>query len=239
MNEQLRFLIHLQKIDSEILSTRLKIDLIPKKIASLDDSLKGIEKFYEDIVKSHSLLEKKKRDKELQLKEIKEKRDKLVQRSSEIKSNKEYQAHLKEIEKIDELLRSTEDELLEIMDSMEKSAKELEKEKKKISEERLKIDELKKEVQKEALKYEDEIKKLKEDRKKIVTKLEPKVYEEYMNLLKVCKGLAVVEAKNEICQGCNMHIPPQLFVEIKSGNEIIECPQCKRILYYLKPEEKD
>jgi predicted nucleic acid-binding Zn-ribbon protein len=236
VNEQLRLLINLQKIDSEILSTSLKIDAIPKKISSFENPLKKLHKAYEDIIQSHSLLEKKKKDKEQEIKEIKEKKDKLLQRSSEIKSNKEYQAHLKEIEKTDILLRSAEDELLEIMEALEKSYEKIEKEKKQISEERLKIEELKKELEKEAQSHEDEIKRLKVERKKIVNQLESKVYEEYMNLLRVCKGLAVVEAKNEICQGCNMHIPPQLFVEIKSGKDIIECPQCKRILYYVKAD---
>ncbi len=236
MNEQLRLLINLQKIDSEILSTSLKIDTIPKKISSFEEPLKKLQKAFDDLMQSHSLLEKKKRDKEQEIKEIKEKKNKLLQRSSEIKSNKEYQAHLKEIEKTDNLLRATEDELLAIMEEIEKSSEKIEKEKKLIAEEELKIEGLKKELQNEVKKYENEIKKLKEDRKKIVNQIETKIYEEYMNLLKVCKGLAVVEAKNEICLGCNMHIPPQLFVEIKSGQDIIECPQCKRILYYAKTE---
>jgi predicted nucleic acid-binding Zn-ribbon protein len=29
-----------------------------------------------------------------------------------------------------------------------------------------------------------------------------------------------------------MNIPPQLFVEIKKNEKIIQCPQCNRILYW-------
>ena len=36
-----------------------------------------------------------------------------------------------------------------------------------------------------------------------------------MALLEKCNGLAVVEARDEICQGCNMNIPPQMFVELR------------------------
>lgn len=234
MKEQIKLLIDLQKIDSEILSTRLKIDTIPEKINSLNDSLKNIEKSYDTLKQSHSLLEMKKKEKELEIEEIKEKKKKLIQRSSEIKSNKEYQAHLKEIEKTDNVLKDAEEDLLEILESIEKSSKELEKEKMRLAEDKQKIDIQKKELEKEALNYEAEITRLKEERKKIADKLEKRIYEEYMNLLKIGKGLAVAEAKDEICQGCNMHIPPQLFVEIKKGEKIIDCPQCKRILYYLK-----
>jgi predicted nucleic acid-binding Zn-ribbon protein len=53
-----------------------------------------------------------------------------------------------------------------------------------------------------------------------------------MGLIESSGGIAVTEVKGEVCQGCNMNIPPQLYVEIKSNEEIIQCPQCHRILYY-------
>jgi predicted nucleic acid-binding Zn-ribbon protein len=51
-------------------------------------------------------------------------------------------------------------------------------------------------------------------------------------LLEICAGLAVIEVKDEICQGCNMNIPPQLFVELKKNEEIYNCPHCRRIIFY-------
>jgi predicted nucleic acid-binding Zn-ribbon protein len=34
-----------------------------------------------------------------------------------------------------------------------------------------------------------------------------------------------------------MNIPPQLYVEIRKNEEIIQCPQCLRILFYLEADE--
>lgn len=62
--------------------------------------------------------------------------------------------------------------------------------------------------------------------------LDKETYNLYMSLIESGKGVAVAEAKKEVCQGCNMNIPPQLFVEIKSNEEILQCPQCHRILYF-------
>jgi predicted nucleic acid-binding Zn-ribbon protein len=47
----------------------------------------------------------------------------------------------------------------------------------------------------------------------------------------------VVEARDEICQGCNMNMPPQMFVELKKNAEIIQCLQCERILYWKEKSE--
>ena len=46
-------------------------------------------------------------------------------------------------------------------------------------------------------------------------------------------GLAVVEARGGICQGCRMHVPPQLFNEIQRNlDRVFICPSCQRILYF-------
>lgn len=238
MNEQLRILVELQKLDSNILSTRLKIDTIPTTISSYEGPLKKAEAAYEDAKQQHDSLEKKKRNKERDIEDIKEKINKLKQRTSEIKTNKEYQAQLKEIEKAEEELKSAEDELLSIIDSLEGSLKVLEIEKSRITEEKAKIETLKRELEEEVRRGEEELKRLKSERKKFIEKIDSDIYNEYMTILKTKRGLAVVEAKDGTCQGCNMHIPPQLFVEIKTGNEIIHCPQCRRILYFAKKEQQ-
>jgi predicted nucleic acid-binding Zn-ribbon protein len=236
MNEQLRLLIELQKLDSVILSARFRMDAIPAKISSHEEPLKIAEASYEKAKQHNSSLEKKKRDKENKIDDINEKIKKLNQRTSEIKSNVEYQAHLKEIETIKNKLTMEEDELLAIMELIEESSKILESEKAHIAEEKSKINAIKKELEKETLQCEEELKRLKEDRKRVSEKIDSDIYNQYVSLLKTCRGTAVVEAEDEICKGCNIHIPPQLFVEIKTSGEIIHCPQCRRILYYVKEQ---
>ncbi len=238
MNEQLRLLIDLQKVDSIILSTRLRIDEIPSKISAQEIPFKNSEDAYEKARQNHALLEKKKKEKENAINDLSEKINKLKQRSSEIKTNKEYQAHLKEIEKAEKEVRSSEDDLLSIMSSLEDSLKVLESEKTALAKDKEKIEESKKSLESEASIYKEEIRKHKEERNKLTDKIEDDIYNMYMNLMKSCRGLAVVQTKDSVCHGCNLHIPPQLYVEIKNTDEIIQCPQCRRILYYLK-EEKD
>jgi predicted nucleic acid-binding Zn-ribbon protein len=122
------------------------------------------------------------------------------------------------------------------MESLEESSKLMEAEHARTAKEKSRIDAIKKELEKEVARCEEDLKKLKEDRKKLTDRIDPELFNLYMNLLKTTQGIAVVEAKNEVCMGCDIHIPPQLFVEIKSNDAIITCPQCRRILYYVRPE---
>ncbi len=235
VNEQLSLLIELQKVDSVILALHSKIDLMPGTITASEGPLKKSEASFENLKQGCAAMEKKKKDREKAIEDINEKIKKLTQRTSEIKNNKEYQAHLKEIEKAEKDLKSAEDELLDAIESIEKSSKSLAAEQSSIAGERSKLDVIKKEIEKTIALDRQELKKLKTARKKFIEKLgklDPDIYGRYIAIMKSGRGLAVVEAKNEICQGCNLHIPPQMFVELKKNEEITLCPQCRRILYY-------
>jgi predicted nucleic acid-binding Zn-ribbon protein len=42
----------------------------------------------------------------------------------------------------------------------------------------------------------------------------------------------VVAVWKEVCDGCHMSIPPQLYNELQKSNELITCPSCSRIIYW-------
>ncbi|OHE60104.1 MAG: hypothetical protein A2Z47_09340 [Thermodesulfovibrio sp. RBG_19FT_COMBO_42_12] len=232
MNEQIKCIVELQRIDSNILDRKHMMDVIPSKISKAEQPLKESRMALDKTKQRLSSLEKKKRDKEDELDGINEKIKKLKARIAEIKTNKEYQAHLKEIESVEKERYTVEDEILFVMEEIDASSKEIESEEAKLRTEKDKIEAFKKQLEKERLDAEKELLTLQEDRSRIVANIDKETYNQYIILIESCNGIAVTEAKEEICQGCNMNIPPQLFVEIKKNEEIINCPQCRRILYY-------
>jgi len=58
------------------------------------------------------------------------------------------------------------------------------------------------------------------------------IYEKISNK----NGQALALVVNELCTGCNMNIPPQLYNHILTETEIHQCPSCKRILYTTQGE---
>src|SRR5208282_1226959 len=208
VNEQLCLLIELQKIDTVILALHSKIDLMPGTITASEGPLNKSMASFENLKQGCAAMEKKKKDREQAIEDINEKIKKLTQRTSEIKNNKEYQAHLKEITKTEKDLKSAEDELLDAIESIEKSSKLLAAEQSNIAGERSKLDMIKQEIDKTIALDSKELKNLKNARKKFIEKLASDIYARYIATMKSGRGLAVVEAKNEICQGCNLHVPP-------------------------------
>ncbi len=59
----------------------------------------------------------------------------------------------------------------------------------------------------------------------------------YEKLREARKGIAVVEARDGGCLGCNMHIPPQMYNNLYRGEELITCPHCMRILILKQPQQ--
>ena len=75
-------------------------------------------------------------------------------------------------------------------------------------------------------------------RLELVTAIKPEVLINYDKLREAKNGLAVVITKNELCMGCNMKIPPQSYNQVITSNEIIYCPNCRRMLYIASEPEQ-
>ncbi|MBI4844778.1 MAG: hypothetical protein HY809_10775 [Nitrospirae bacterium] len=232
MNEQLELLKKLQEIDSEILSLADKADQLSKKIGKDSLILKEARASYEAAKSRHEEAVKKRKGKELELKELHEKIEKSKAKSGALKTNKEYEAHLREIESLKKATDDIEVEILNFMEDADKLAKILNEKSitVKKAEEEWKKDEQLTETDKNKIISEIEANKSK--RLEFTGRIEKEHYEFYMDLLKKLGGSAVAEAKDEICQGCNTNIPPQLFNEVKADNKIIHCYYCHRFLYH-------
>jgi predicted nucleic acid-binding Zn-ribbon protein len=73
------------------------------------------------------------------------------------------------------------------------------------------------------------------ERESIAGRLSVPLRKRYEQIFERRGGVAVVEVRRGICVGCNMHLPPQLYIEIQKGREVHLCPSCNRILFH-RPE---
>ena len=68
------------------------------------------------------------------------------------------------------------------------------------------------------------------EKNKILERISKDVLPIYQNISSK-NGQALALVVNEVCTGCNMNIPPQLYNHVLTEQEIVLCPSCKRILY--------
>jgi uncharacterized protein len=232
VEQELNTVYEAQKIDLKIIERERVLLSTPRKIKEMDDELKAARMKVEKEKEIIEELEKERKKKEKELETDKDKIKKLETKLHEIKTNKEYQAFLKEIEAAKVTNDRTEEDILVLMDKVEEIKKDHSS-----STSHLKIRE--KEIELEKTKIEKDIQsmdkiitELKTERDNLLSVVNERLRSTYLVLREKRNGIAVSTAKNGVCLGCFMNIPPQLFIEVTKNRQLIQCPSCGRILFF-------
>lgn len=232
MNEEMGLLIQLQRVDTQLSrfkeNEQIQLDKIQSKRAILDE----IKSKLEVARKQHSQVSKERRDKEIEIETQELQIQKTQSRLKEIKNNKEYQAHLHEIDNLKRGRGALEEAVLLLMDKTEILNNEIAVEEKEFKEKELIFSDTVLQIDKEISKLHEDREKLLEERKKLANQISKKVLSQYEHLLTTRKGVALAGVNGNTCLGCFMNLPPQLVSEVKRNEKILVCSQCYRILYW-------
>jgi len=232
LKEQLELLWELQKIDLGLKSIKEEKDRYPKEMKKLDEK-QGVER--ERIEKEKEKiesLEKTRRQREGQLALEQEKIKRAEGRMSEVKTNKEYQALLSEIDTIREANSRMEEGILQVMDEIDELKKDLSKREKDAGVTLEKIEGERKKLQ-EKMAHDEKVWDGQMERREVLSKqIESKLVKLYNTLKEKRQGVGVVSVKHETCQGCFVNVPPQMFIEVQKNKALVRCPHCNRILFW-------
>lgn len=230
MRNQIAVLETLQQLDLELGELEDNLERYPQEISRYKEELKSIK---ESIAKTKEELngrKKKKMEEELKLAENKDKIKRGEGKLFEIKTYREYEALQKEVAEAKKLTAEIEEEILKEMEAVEG------------------LEVLLKEKENEFVEKENEYEQIingyngkinelksvyetkKQEKKKVTSIVNPEILSMYERI-RTRNGVALAPARNEMCTGCNMNIPPQLFNEVLTNSRMIQCPNCHRILY--------
>ncbi|WP_447974171.1 zinc ribbon domain-containing protein [Nitrospira sp. Kam-Ns4a] len=232
MNPQLPALIELQTLDLKILEVREHQRKTPELIQAAEAPLKEARARLAEVAKSLEALTKERRDRERELEAHEAQVEKLRGRLSELKTNKEYQAHLFEIEMANRRKGEIEEQILLLMERIEKDQQELRQVESRATEaERVFVQE-KARLEATAAALTSELAELEARQRAAARRLEQTLLDRYAKLKATRKDLAVVPVRDGICQGCRLQLPPQLVAEVKRSEDLVVCSYCQRILYW-------
>ena len=78
-----------------------------------------------------------------------------------------------------------------------------------------------------------ELASLEGNRNELTPDIEDRILRMYERLLKFKGDNVVVGIEHGVCGGCHMRFPTQIVVTCQGGKDLVTCPNCGRILYYL------
>ena len=238
MNPQLQFLIELQKFDLRIFEIQEQQQQIPEQIKTAQAPSLEFAKRLKLLKETGEALTKERRSAEQELSVQEEHIHKIRGRLNELKTNKEYQAHLFEIElarKKKDLLEEGVLSVLERIEQNEKEAKEFEEHLREAEE---KFNREKEHLESQIHTLNQERSELERQHQEHARLMDAKILARYSKLKTARKGFAVAQVRNGTCSGCRLQIPPQLVAEVKRGDELLNCSYCHRILYWEAPSDK-
>jgi len=233
-------LIRLQEIDSEIHQTSLYLDNLPRLIEDIARKVQADSQAVAEAKDKLARNQKRRRDLEGQVKDLKATIAKYKRQLNEVKTNREYTGLLKEIEDAQHLIDGFEEQIITEMLAADDV------------EEEIKTSLVKQGQEAEVLRKDKEVllqkkKDLEERRARLEAEradLLPQIPAEQQRLYQAIagkkSGVAMSPVRGDFCAKCHMRIRPQMLNEIREAAKVILCENCGRILYWppAKPEGK-
>jgi predicted nucleic acid-binding Zn-ribbon protein len=228
----LMFLIELQKMESAAGRIHAKKRNLPAQVNNLNEEFKAFCDILETEREQMESLRKRRREKDAQLLAGQQSLKRTRERLFEVKTNKEYQSILKEIEIFEGKNSKMEDEVITLLDELDHHEAALKTKEEELEARRRRYEEEKARLEAELNSLAEELNghllKSGELRKKVPAELLRK----YEQIKGAGRGVAVVAVWKEVCDGCHMSIPPQLYNELQKTTALITCPNCNRIIYW-------
>lgn len=231
LKDQIKKLIDLQVVDEEIFRFKRELRDKPAELEALKtefESKKSRLKALEDKLKTVQVALK---EQEL---ELKSKEDGIARADASLallKTNKEYQARLLEIENLKADKSIVEEKILLGFDEVEAARKAMDAEKAVVAQYEKEYNARKKQVDDDVAVINDQMKVKQSQRLRLTPDIRPDYLGRYERILNNKDGLAIVKVVDHTCGGCFMHLTEQVLNELKKYEQIHSCDMCARILY--------
>jgi predicted nucleic acid-binding Zn-ribbon protein len=237
--EQITALVNLQQNEIDTRNIKASLNDVDRRLKELDSRLIDFKQVIEEQRSVIDELNQKYRNYEsdvrLNLDSIKKSEAKL----SSVKTNKEYQSSLKEIEDLKKKNSNLEDDMIEFLDAIEQAEDSLKTEEAKYSEIQNQIETEREIILTETEEGKRQLENLDTQWKAISAGIDAALLKTY-NTVKLTQNnaVAIIAVIEAVCQGCHMNIPPQMYNELQRGDHLTKCPMCQRLIYWQETSKR-
>ncbi|MCI0369926.1 MAG: C4-type zinc ribbon domain-containing protein [candidate division NC10 bacterium] len=225
-------LIALQDLDRRIATLEAATRAIPPLVQEFESRLHASRGAHEAARGAHVELEKTRRLKEGELKQVEQQAKEKQVRLWEIRKNEEYSAVLKEIELLKAKQSALEEGILLLFDQIEEAARTVATREGDFREREAEFVRQRGAKGAELTRLQQEVAEFTKQRGGRARRIEAGLLQSYTRLLKSRGGLAVVPVKDGSCSGCFVALTPQAHTEVRKAEVLMTCANCQRILYW-------
>jgi predicted nucleic acid-binding Zn-ribbon protein len=239
LSSQIQALAALQRLDQSLRDNTQTVEAGQRRVAEIDEALRKQQEVAAAARSEVDALAARQRDLEARLADAEARMKDKRMRITRIRNDKELGLAKREVDLLKEESSAIETELVTVIEQVEAATA-----RRDAAEQAL--GELTAARETEASQLAATIERLgsqiEEDRARrvqLVAEVDGDLHRRYEMIFSRRNGVAVVAVRGGTCQGCHMHVPPQLFNQIQRGGHVIVCPSCQRMLYWQPDTEED
>jgi len=234
MLETIEKLLILQDRDRKLLQVREELAHIPSERQQHQAKMAGAQVSLEEGRTRVKQIESDRKRLELDVDARKQQIEKYSLQQFQTKKNEEYRALAHEIELCKEAIVKLEDQQLELMEQAETAQREVSAFTQSAAEDKKTIDSRLADLAGREQSLSKELGDLQANREELAGAVDEGVRQRYERLVKNKGQSVVVGIQHGVCGGCHMQLSRQIIVSCQAEQEIVNCPNCGRILYYTQ-----
>ncbi|MDR1490897.1 MAG: C4-type zinc ribbon domain-containing protein [Desulfovibrio sp.] len=232
--KQIELLRSLQKVDDEIHTIRKELEAAPQELEDLRRRFTEASGQRErQLDKMNHLHDQDKRlgtEIEDDSARLKKSKGKLMG----VGNTREYHAMVREMDSLERLHRNREEEKSALAEELERQTSLLaEIEAGYISLEK-ELGEYEAGLQSRMQTAETNLASLMLKRNEAARQVPPPVFARYEFIRERLEHPVIVPVANGVCSGCNISIPPQNYIELQKASQILSCPNCQRLMFWIE-----
>jgi predicted nucleic acid-binding Zn-ribbon protein len=231
IEEKLRTLYTLQRIDSKIDEIEILKGELPIEVSDLEDEITGLETRLKNLNDTVKDIEKEGQKFTTRITEGEALVKKYTKQLDDVKNNREFDALNKELEMQKLEIQLAEKKARENADKVTAKSTVTKEVKDKLKAKKANLDLKKEELKSIIAKTEKEEKALRKSAQLAEANVDERLLKAYHRIRNNYRnGLALVAIERDACGGCFNQIPPQIQLEVSQRKKIIACEHCGRIL---------
>jgi len=231
---EIEALLQLQRYDAKLMEIQRKREDVPRRREALKAALDQAKTAREHAKKELERVRLDRRAQEKEIEVIQAEGSKLERQLLDVKTNKEYQAMLTEIQALKARRSDRETVILEFFEREESLVAQVKQAEQRISEEERKLREGEAALEKEGAALDQSIHSIKVDRDLVRPKVDKTLLARYDRLAGSRDGIAVAEVKKNACGACFKSLTPQTVQEARRMDAVLHCESCGRILIWTE-----
>jgi hypothetical protein len=231
MNEDLRRLVRLQEIMLALEGLAERIASVPLEVARLEKDLLAAQEAAERERAGLQEMHKERRRLEGELMGVESRIARYQGQLLEVKTNKEYQAMLHEIDACRAERAALDEKILLEMEAQEERQRRIRAIEQDLEERRRRTAAGKTDLEGRLAALEREREALERERDETAARIGPAFLDPFFRVARQRKGLALVAVRDGLCDGCHVRVMPKLVQQVRRAEGLIACDSCKRFLY--------